>query len=146
MVFTTSRTYSTNTSDFESTETKLFRAGLKHYRAHEERLIKNTRRSPNHDYHDTIDYERVQMYRFRAVSCTLGRPITNNSTSTTCMEASKNGSSIVTLSAPSTATDSESCGSLLSATSSVYLSLYSVGCYHMRKYDNAAHDFFYFSD
>ena len=54
--------YSTsNCSDFESTETKLFRAGLKHYRAHEERLIKNTRRSPNHDYHDTIDYERVQI-------------------------------------------------------------------------------------
>ena len=47
-------------SDYESTETKLFRAGLKHYRGQEERLIKNTRRSPNHDYHDLIDYERVE--------------------------------------------------------------------------------------
>ena len=49
----------TSFSDYESTETKLFRAGLKHYRAHEERMIKSTRRSPSSDYHDAIDYERV---------------------------------------------------------------------------------------
>jgi hypothetical protein len=48
-----------NLSDFQSTETKLFRAGLKHYRANEERLIKGSRNSPNSDYHDAIDYERV---------------------------------------------------------------------------------------
>lgn len=52
-------------SDYESPETKLFKAGLKHYRPHEERLIKGTRRSPNHDYHDTIDYERVQLLLVR---------------------------------------------------------------------------------
>lgn len=45
-------------SDFESTETKLFRAGLKHYRSNEERLIKGKSSSPA-DAHDSIDYERV---------------------------------------------------------------------------------------
>ncbi len=52
-------------SDFESTETKLFRAGLKHYTANHERLIKGSRVSPNQGYHDHIDYERVQYGIFR---------------------------------------------------------------------------------
>ena len=51
----------TSPSDFESTETKLFRAGLKHYTANHERLIKGSRVSPNQGYHDQIDYERVSI-------------------------------------------------------------------------------------
>jgi hypothetical protein len=110
-------------SDFESTETKLFRAGLKHYTANHERLIKGSRNSPNHGYHDQIDYERVRETLFRAASSTPAHPPTSNSTSTTCMEESRSSSWTGGWSEASTVTDSESCGSPDSSISYVRLDL-----------------------
>jgi hypothetical protein len=94
-------------SDYESPETKLFKAGLKHYKPHEERLIKGTRRSPNHDYHDLIDYERVDLMLSRVALSIRDRAPTSTSTSTTCTEASRNGWSTDTSSVLSTVTDLE---------------------------------------
>lgn len=112
-------------SDFESTETKLFRAGLKHYTANHERLIKGSRNSPNQGYHDQIDYERVCLASLRAASSTRALPLTSSWTSTTCTEASRSSSWTAGWLAASTATVSEWCGSLASSTSSVLSALFS---------------------
>lgn len=84
------RVHTHTLSDFESTETKIFRAGLKHYSGNEERLIKGKRSSPNQDYHDAIDYERVHISTFRDVLYTHVLRLTNISTSTICTVDLKN--------------------------------------------------------
>ena len=76
-------------SDFKSTETQIFRGGLRHYTRHQERLITGQKGRPS-DYHDKIDYERVKIILInRAASSTQDPHQINISTSTSCMEDSK---------------------------------------------------------
>lgn len=76
-------------SDFKSTETQIFRGGLRHYTRHHERLITGQKSRPS-DYHDKIDYERVKIILInRAASSTQDPHQINISTSTSCMEDSK---------------------------------------------------------
>lgn len=76
-------------SDFKSTETQIFRGGLRHYTRHQERLITGQKGRPS-DYHDKIDYERVKnILKNRAASSTQDPHQINISTSTSCMEELK---------------------------------------------------------
>lgn len=76
-------------SDFKSTETQIFRGGLRHYTRHQERLILGQKGKPS-DYHDKIDYERVKIrIKIRAASYTQDLHPINTSTSTSCLEDSK---------------------------------------------------------
>lgn len=89
MDYITSGTFLIIFSDFKSTETQIFRGGLRHYTRHQERLITGKKEKPT-DYHDRIDYERVKnILKIRAASSIQDPHQTNISTSTSCMEDSK---------------------------------------------------------
>lgn len=67
VVSTMSRTDTLKVSDFTSTETKIFRGGLRHYPKYNEKLIYGTRDTPM-AYHDRIDYERGCIVHSRSPS------------------------------------------------------------------------------
>lgn len=64
---TTSRKTGYLCRDFTSTETKMFRGGIRHYPEYNEKLIYGTRDTPM-AYHDKIDYERGLIIHSRSNS------------------------------------------------------------------------------
>lgn len=73
--------------NYSSPESRLFKAGLKHDPKYLVHLTHGRITKPS-DLHDKMDYERVDVELFRALSSTRGHQSISTSTSITCSEAS----------------------------------------------------------